>query len=95
MSDRFMNRRDLMRGSAATAIALSVWPTQGAFADTASSVTIVPFSDSGERQPAASVPKVVKTEAEWKAKLNRAVFSDDNIATTIQSCSQLFPVEEE
>jgi len=78
MIDRFMihgiHRRDLLRGSAAAAIALSVWPMKGVFADTAPTVTIVPVSDSGERQPAASVPKVVMTEAEWKAKLSAASF---------------------
>ena len=74
MIDRFMYRRDLLRGSAAAAIALSVWPMKDVFADTAPTVTIVPVSDSGERQAAAKVPKVVLSEAEWKAKLSAASF---------------------
>jgi peptide-methionine (R)-S-oxide reductase len=74
MIDTYVNRRDLLRGSAAAAIALSVWPMRGVFADTVPTVTIVPFSDSGERQPAAAVPKIVMTEAEWKAKLSPASF---------------------
>ena len=41
------------------------------------------------------VKQIIQDSPEWKAKLNRAVFSDDNIATTIQSCGQLFPIEEE
>jgi hypothetical protein len=32
-------------------------------------VLIVQFSDSGERQAAVRVPKVVKTDAEWQKQL--------------------------
>jgi len=38
-------------------------------------VTIVEFSDSGERLNTVHVPKVVKTEAEWRKQLSRGVFS--------------------
>ena len=69
-------RRDFLRGGAAAAIALMVWPVKDVFADTAvQTVTIVPFSATGERQPAAAVPKIVMTEAEWKAKLSPASFA--------------------
>jgi peptide-methionine (R)-S-oxide reductase len=38
-------------------------------------VTIVEFSDSGARQKTIHVPKVVKTEEEWRKQLSRGVFS--------------------
>jgi len=70
-----LKRRDLLAGSAAAAIAMTIWPVKGVFAaDVAQTVTIVPFTAAGERQPAAAVPKVVMTEAEWKAKLSPASF---------------------
>jgi peptide-methionine (R)-S-oxide reductase len=76
MNRHTMNRRGLMRGSAAAAIALSVWPLRGVFADSAvPTVTIVPFTDNGERQPAVAVPKIVLSEAEWKAKLTPMSFA--------------------
>lgn len=38
-------------------------------------VTIVEFSDSGERLKTVHVPKVVKTEDEWRKQLSRGVFA--------------------
>jgi peptide-methionine (R)-S-oxide reductase len=38
-------------------------------------VTIVTFSDSAERLKTIQVPKVVKTEEEWRKQLSRGVFS--------------------
>ena len=38
-------------------------------------VTLVQFSDSGERLKTVQVPKVVKTEEEWRKQLSRGVFS--------------------
>jgi len=38
-------------------------------------VTIIEFSDSGERLKTVRVPKVVKTEEEWPKQLSRNVFS--------------------
>ena len=38
-------------------------------------VTIVEFSDSGERLKTIHVPKVVKSEEEWRKQLSRGVFS--------------------
>ena len=38
-------------------------------------VAIVEFSDSGERLKTVHVPKVVKTEEEWRKQLSRGVFS--------------------
>jgi peptide-methionine (R)-S-oxide reductase len=68
--NRPTGRRDLLRGAAVAAIAMTAWPVRGVFADTAAGmVTIVPFSDTGEAQAPVQVPKVVMSDAEWKAKL--------------------------
>ncbi len=53
------------------------------------------LSQAGKAVTLSAVKQIIHDSPEWKAKLNRAVFSDDNIATTIQSCGQLFPIEEE
>jgi type I restriction enzyme S subunit len=53
------------------------------------------LSRVGKAVTLSAVKQIIHDSPEWKAKLNRAVFSDDNIATTIQSCGQLFPIEEE
>src|SRR4051812_11069787 len=72
---RRIGRRDLLAGSAAAAIAITVWPAKGLFAaEAGQTVTIVPFTPAGERQPAQTVPKIALTEAEWKAKLSPASF---------------------
>jgi peptide-methionine (R)-S-oxide reductase len=47
-------------------------------------VTIVEFSDSGERLKTVHVPKVVKTEEEWSKQLSRGV-----LAITRQSDTEL------
>jgi peptide-methionine (R)-S-oxide reductase len=45
-------------------------------------VTIVDFSDSGERLKTVHVPKVVKTEDEWREQLSRGVFAITRQADT-------------
>lgn len=42
--------------------------------EAAEQVTIVEFSDSGERQSAVTVPKMVKSEEEWKLQLSPQAF---------------------
>jgi peptide-methionine (R)-S-oxide reductase len=75
MTDLSLNRRTLLRGAAAAAIAMTVWPVKGVFADSAAQmVTIVPFTATGERKPAEQVAKVVMTEEQWKARLSPASF---------------------
>src|SRR5215831_17684932 len=44
-------------------------------------VTIVAFSDSGERLKTVQVPKVVKTEEEWRKQL-RGAFSRSPVGPT-------------
>jgi peptide-methionine (R)-S-oxide reductase len=45
-------------------------------------VTIVEFTDAGERKGAVSVPMIQKTEAEWKAQLSPASFEVTRHAET-------------
>ena len=71
---RHATRRELLGGAAVAALAVAAWPMRHALGDGAAMVTIVPFTDKGERQPAQQMAKVVKTEAEWKAKLSPASF---------------------
>jgi peptide-methionine (R)-S-oxide reductase len=43
--------------------------------ESAEQVTIAEFSDSGERQQTATVPKVVKSDDEWKQQLSPLAFN--------------------
>jgi peptide-methionine (R)-S-oxide reductase len=69
-------RRDFLRGGAVAALMLSMWPTRRVFAqDSTGKVTIVPFSDAGERMPPAELDKIVMSDADWKAKLTPRAYS--------------------
>lgn len=48
----------------------------------ASPVTIVEFSESGQRQGLVKVPKVVKTDDEWREQLTPAAFDITRMADT-------------
>src|SRR2546425_2499354 len=48
-------------------------------------VTIVEFSDSGVRLKTVHVPKVIKTEEEWRKQLSRGVFTIDRKSTRLNS----------
>ncbi len=61
------NRRDFIAAAAAAA----VWRTT---TSTPADVVIVQYSDTGERQGPAHVPKVVKSEAEWRKQLSPIAF---------------------
>jgi peptide-methionine (R)-S-oxide reductase len=50
-------------------------------------VEIVQFSDSGQRLGMARVPKVVKTEAEWRSQLPEGVFEITRHADTEVACT--------
>jgi peptide-methionine (R)-S-oxide reductase len=54
----------------------------GAHSDTPKQVTIVEFTDACERKGIVSLPKVKKTEAEWKSQLSRASFEVTRNADT-------------
>ena len=45
-------------------------------------VTVVDFSDAGERLKTVTIPKVVKTEDEWRKQLPRSAFSITRHADT-------------
>jgi type I restriction enzyme S subunit len=47
----------------------------------------------GKAVSLSTVKRVLQDNAEWKAKLDRPLFSDDKINAAIESCQQLFPPE--
>lgn len=54
----------------------------GAHSDSPKLVTIVEFTDAGERKGIVSLPKVKKSEAEWKSQLSPASFEVTRHAAT-------------
>jgi type I restriction enzyme, S subunit len=48
----------------------------------------------GKSATVSAVKQIIHDSPEWKAKLDRATFADSNITVAIESCRQLFPVEE-
>ena len=77
-----LNRRKFLMGASVALAGLGLWryrrpepaeaePVPGGQPKT---VRIVEFSDSGVREDTVAVPKVVKTEEEWKNQLSPAAF---------------------
>lgn len=54
----------------------------------------VELDREGKALTVSAVKQVIRDSSEWKAKLDRAVFADDRIAATIESCRQLFAAEQ-
>jgi peptide-methionine (R)-S-oxide reductase len=77
-----VGRRSFLTGAGAAAIGLSWWyvrrqtpvSAEAASAGLPKTVTIVEFSDSGERKSKVSVERMVKTEDEWRKLLTPASF---------------------
>lgn len=70
-----LSRRDFLGTSAIAAVAIAAFGADGVFAATpVEKVKIVPFSPQGEAQPAVEVDKIVRSDAEWKAKLTPMSF---------------------
>lgn len=72
---QLISRRTFLMATGATALGLAATGRHAFAAEpAAATVTIVPFSDAGQRQPAVRVPKVVKTKAEWRKQLSAESF---------------------
>ena len=80
VSDSSIARRRGFVASAVAALAALAWfggrkpAVAAAGATVTGPVTIVPFSDAGVRLAPISVPKVVKTDDEWKKQLDATEF---------------------
>ena len=84
-----LRRRAFLTTAAAALGGLALWQWRKSsvvqVADAASSpkeVTIVQFTDAGERQQTVKIPKVVKTDAEWKKQLDGNAFDITRKADT-------------
>jgi peptide-methionine (R)-S-oxide reductase len=94
-----IGRRAFLVGTGAATIGLSLWHLQrqqpvhaeAAAAGLAKSVTIVEFTDSGERKSKVSVPRIVKPEDEWKKQLTPASFEVTRHAATERAYSNENP----
>jgi peptide-methionine (R)-S-oxide reductase len=62
------SRRTFLATAASAAAGLALWRSQLAFAADGT-VTIVQFSDAGKATGKTTIPKVVRSDAEWKTKL--------------------------
>ena len=77
-----VTRRVFLLGAAAAILGAVVWRYSGsrhavvkAAADNRPvNVAIVEFSGAGARQEVYSVPRIVKSDDEWRAKLGRGVY---------------------
>ena len=81
-------RRAFLRASASAVAGMIVWSlgkprfAQATSSESPGEVTIVQFSDSGERLKTVRVPKVVKTEEEWRKQLSSSAFAITRHADT-------------
>jgi peptide-methionine (R)-S-oxide reductase len=85
---RGLTRRSFL-STTTVAVVGWTWQARSSFAAVASDtthpvkeVTIVEFSDAGKRQEKVRVPKIVKTEAEWKQQLTPDSFAVTRHAET-------------
>ena len=88
---RGQTRRVFLGSAAAVAGGTFLWSLRGRSAQVLAAanpskpqgpVTIVEFSDSGERLRAVTIPKVVKTDAEWRRQLSGNEFDITRRADT-------------
>jgi peptide-methionine (R)-S-oxide reductase len=68
LSTQLSNRRTFLI-AVTSAVGLAAWRPSLAFGADAGTVTVVQFSDAGKPTGKVSVPKVVRSDAEWKQKL--------------------------
>jgi peptide-methionine (R)-S-oxide reductase len=89
-SSKAFNRRVFLSISASVLAGLVVWrygkrqPSEAKAlpAGPPKMVTIVEFSDAGVRQGAVLVPKIVKSDAEWRKQLSPTAFEITRLAGT-------------
>jgi len=83
-----IKRRAFLRASASAVAGTILWSlgkpsfAQATSTESPGEVTVVQFSDSGERLKTARVPKVVKTEDEWRKQLSPGAFAITRHADT-------------
>ena len=81
-------RRTFLRASASAVAGLVLWSLRkprlalAKAMDSPQEVTVVEFSDSGERLKTVRMPKVVKTEEEWRKQLSPGAFAITRHADT-------------
>ena len=85
-SETLMSRRVFLLAAGATGIGATWWLTRGGWGVMSATlggstrknqpgeVTIVEFSDAGERLRKVKVPRVIKSDAEWKKQLTAQQF---------------------
>ena len=83
------NRRIFLTGSMATLAGLALWQFRrprvlaaAAAVTESKEVTVVLFSDSGERLKITRVPKIVKTADEWRKQLSANAYDITRNADT-------------
>jgi len=84
-----LKRRAFLLTSASAVAGLALWSLRkprlaqaAAAKETSQEVTIVQFSDAGERLRTVHVPKVIKTEDEWRKQLTPGAFDITRHADT-------------
>jgi peptide-methionine (R)-S-oxide reductase len=83
-----LKRRAFLWSSASALAGLALWSlrkprlAEAASTETLKEVTIVTFSDAGERLKTVQVPKVSKSDAEWKKQLTPNAFDITRRADT-------------
>jgi len=80
-------RRSFLLISASAVASVIAWPgrsrtTYATPKEAPQEVTVVEFSDTGERMKKVQLPKVVKTEKEWRNQLPRSAFAITRQADT-------------
>ena len=58
-------------------------------------LAIEELREAGKATSVEGVRMVIRSDPEWKAKLNRSVFSNTNIARAIERCRRLFGIGDE
>ena len=86
---RYVGRRAFLLGTASAVAALAVWSARRpqvaaatASQETPKEVTVVRFSDTGQRLEKVRVPMIIKSEDEWRKQLTPGAFDITRHADT-------------